>query len=415
MHEYTVYFKSRKGYDRFIHQMYEKYKSLSRFSGTVTLKNISLDESIFLSRLFGKSYEEKETISLSIPKFIQIMQSSRYSDFDMYTFMEEYLGFPLVTNREEKSAQINAEEQFYQEIIRSNSKGSLWLADVVQTKKNPYLLIHKKYNRNKKVLRKELEQIICLIDALPSEKMLLPMYASQVTKDPHYLDLDTSHSNLYFYALAYVNGVDYPVSREAKIDLLSKNNIEIDVISNYVITYNLLSSKEYLNAFSKNKETLILNIQNIITTEKFSSSSKKVFIFENPSILTEILYRKIDASVIISGGFPNTSVYLLLDKLLLSGNQLYYNGDFDPEGLLIAQKLKEKYQDEIQFIGYEEVDYQNCVSKKQVSEARLKKLTNIKDKDLFFVRDLLLKYKYAAYQENNKDRLVSLILDILGE
>ena len=28
-----------------------------------------------------------------------------------------------------------------------------------------------------------------------------------------------------------------------------------------------------------------------------------------------------------------------MDKLLINGNQLYYNGDFDPEGLIIAHKL----------------------------------------------------------------------------
>ncbi len=415
MHEYTKYFKSRKAYDRFIHQMYEKYKSLSKFSGTITLRNLSLEESIFLSRLFGKSYEEGSAIPLSISKFIQIMQLSKYSDFDMYTFMEEYLGIPLVTNKEERNTQISTEMHFYEEMIKSDSKGSQWLKDVIETKKSPYLLLHKKYNKNKNALQKELAFIIHFIDVLPKKKMLLPMYASMVTKDPHYLDLDTSHSNLYFYALAYVSGVDYPTSREEKIHLLSENNIEIDTISNYVITYNLFSDKEYLNAFSKNKETLLLNIQNIIKTNTFFSPNKKVFIFENPSLLTEILYCEMNVSVIISGGFPNTSVYLLLDKLLSSGNELYYNGDFDPEGLLIAQKLKEKYQEKIQFIGYTEEDYQSCISKNRLNESRLKKLTKIKEKDLFLMRDLLLKYKCAAYQENNKERILSLVLNKLGE
>ncbi len=414
MHEYTSYFKSKSAYDRFIHQMYEKYKSLARFSGTITLANLSLEEATYLSRLFGKSYEKGETISLSLSKFIQIMKSSKYSDFDMYTFMEEYLGFPLMTKREEKSTKKDEEKKFYEEIIKSNSKGSLWLKSVVETKKQPYLLLHKKYNKNKNALKKELHFIIDLIDALPKEKMLLPMYASQVTKDPHYLDLDTSHSNLYFYALAHRSGVDYPTSREAKINLLAKNNIEIDAISNYVITYNLLASKEYLNAFSKHKETLILNIQNIMTTEKFSSLSKKVFIFENPSILTEILYRNRNVSVIISGGFPNTSVYLLLDKLLSSGNELYYNGDLDPEGLLIAQKLKEKYSNSLKLIGYTEKDYYTCISKNSISESRLKKMDQLKDAELLLIRDVLVKNKYSAYQENNKERLMNLILEILG-
>ena len=37
MKEYTKYFKDKKGYDRFITKIYEKYQSISRFSGTIKL------------------------------------------------------------------------------------------------------------------------------------------------------------------------------------------------------------------------------------------------------------------------------------------------------------------------------------------------------------------------------------------
>lgn len=33
MSEYTKYFKSKKGFSRFMKKLYEKYKSLSKFSG----------------------------------------------------------------------------------------------------------------------------------------------------------------------------------------------------------------------------------------------------------------------------------------------------------------------------------------------------------------------------------------------
>ncbi|MEG0995110.1 MAG: DUF2399 domain-containing protein, partial [Bacilli bacterium] len=72
-----------------------------------------------------------------------------------------------------------------------------------------------------------------------------------------------------------------------------------------------------------------------------------VFIFENPSILNALLQLNVDASVIITSGNPNFVIYEIIEKLILSGNHLYYNGDFDPEGLLIAYKLKEKYYDQL--------------------------------------------------------------------
>ena len=100
--------------------------------------------------------------------------------------------------------------------------------------------------------------------------------------------------------------------------------------------------------------------------------------------------RNLDVTVVVSGGFINLSVYLLLDKLVDSGSNLYYNGDFDPEGLLIAQKLKEKYQDKLELICYDEMDYQNCISKKKISSVRLSKLSKVNVDELFGIKELLV-------------------------
>lgn len=409
MHKYTEYFKSNPGFDRFIRKIYQKYQSLSKFSGTIKLDNLSSDEAVSLSRLFGTTYKEGENISISIRKFLQIMNNSRYEDFDIAILVQEYLNVSLVTNKEKSARASKEEEDYYKSIINDNSRGSKWLEWVVTSGDNSYKLIHQRYNKNKLSLKKELINIIKLINNLPKERVLLPIYASVYTGDPHYLDLDNNHSILFFYALSYLEKIDCPNTREGRIKLLSKYNIEMDNLSNYVLTYNLLSNKEYINQFSENGESLILNIQNIITTDFFDTKGKRVFVFENPSILTEVIANGIDCSVIISGGFPNTSVYLLLDKLLEMGNMLYYNGDFDPEGLLIASKLKEKYKNKLELFCYKKQDYENCVSKKVIVSKRLNKLAKICNKDLLEIKELLIRNKLAAYQENNKERIIDYI------
>ncbi len=414
MHNFTKYFKETPGFDRFITRLYEKYRSLSKFSGTVKLEYLSKQEAISLSRLFGTTYQEKETVSLSIKKLISIMENSKYDDFDIEILVQEYLNVSLVTNKEEKRMSKNEEMEFYQEIIENDdSLGSSWLKKVIEEKKSTYSLLHKRYHKNKSLLKKELTNIILLLNHLPKEDVLLPIYASTYTKDPHYLDLDGSHSNLFLSSLSYLANIDYPKTREEKIKLMAQFHITIDMISNYAITYQLLSNKEYMNEFIKNRESLILNIQNIITMEYLDTKRKKVFVFENPSILTEILSKKMDISVIISGGFPNTSVYLLIDKLIQSGNRIYYNGDFDSEGLLIAQKLKEKYQDKLELFCYSSKDYASCISNKGISSSRLKKLSKITCEELLEIKELLLNTKQSAYQEKNKERIIRYIEEII--
>lgn len=413
MHEYTKYFKDNQGFERLILKAYQKYQSLSKFSGTIKISNLTKEESKTLSRFFGTIYEEGTNITIPLKKFITIMENSKYEDFDFGTLIEEYFDTTLTTNKESNAKTKEEETAFYASLYKPNSKGSEWLKHVTKNKVVPYKLIHQRYHQNKNLLNKDLQNIINLIDNLPSSKTLLPIYSSTITKDPHYLDLDTKNSTIFYYALSYLNNTSYPTTRTEKIKLLSNSNIEIDTISNFVITYNLYSNKDYINSFSQNNETLILNIQNIITTSFFDTPSKKVFIFENPSILTEIISRDIDASVIISAGFPNTSVYLLIDALISTSNHIYYNGDFDPEGLIIANKLKEKYQDNLTLFCYTKPDYQECISKKKISQQRLNKLSKITLPDLLGIKELLLQTKYSAYQENNKERIITYIIESL--
>ncbi len=402
MKEYTKYFKDKKGYDRFITKIYEKYQSISRFSGTIKLNCLNDEEAYALSRLFGENYNSGDDVKISIKQFLKIMDKSKFKDFDITTFITEYLNVSLLTNKELKSNLIIAEDNFYQELIKDN----LMLKKIIN-KDN--LLIHQRYVKNKQKLKNDLINIINLLNHLPKEKTMISLYAATYTKDPHYLDLDSKTSNLFISCLSILDNIDFPNTREDKIKLLYKHNIEMDNLSNYVLTYNLLSSRKWINDLSK--ETLILNIQNILNTNSFDSKLKKVFIFENPSILTKILYSDIDISVIISGGFPNNAVYLLIDKLIENGNKIYYNGDFDPEGLIIANKLKNKYQNNLELFCYDEIDYKNCKSNKIISNKRLNKMDKIDDSKLIIIKDQLLKNKLAAFQENN-NRIINYLKDL---
>ncbi len=410
MHEYTKYFKSEPGFERFIRELYRKYELTGKITGTIKLNKITKIESITLSRFLGEALPENEDVKISVRKITKIMENSRYPDFEWTTLISEYLGINISTKRERKELQNQKETKFFQTIIKSNDgRGNKWLQDVIENKQNPYIILHKQYQKDPQKLEIELHNILELVNNLPKDNVLLSIFASTFTKDPHYLDLDNHHSNLFFYALTYFNKSTYPNTREEKIKLLAKFHINIDNLSNFVLTYDLQSDKNYINEFTKEGQTLILNIQNILNSTYFDSSKKKVFIFENPSILTEIIVQSIPCSVVIAGGFPNNSVYLLLDKLVETGNTLFYNGDFDPEGIWIANKLKEKYDDHLVLFCYSKEDYEKCISKEAISEKRLKKLENITTKELQNMKTLLLHNKKSAYQENNKERLISFI------
>lgn len=106
-------------------------------------------------------------------------------------------------------------------------------------------------------------------------------------------------------------------------------------------------------------------------------------------------------------GQPRLSSLLLLDLLARSSVRIYYAGDFDPEGLLIAQKLKQYYQGEMIFWHMTSQDYDQAMSKETISDRRLKMLERITDPGLLPAVERMKEEKRAGYQE----KLISLYTD----
>lgn len=134
-----------------------------------------------------------------------------------------------------------------------------------------------------------------------------------------------------------------------------------------------------------------------MSLDKVDTKEKAVFIFENPSILNTLKY--LDVPIVITSGMPNLALYQLLKKLEESGNKIYYNGDFDPEGLLIAYKLKNRFP-KLNLFCYDKYDI-DLVSKNKLNDSRLKKLDNINLRKLDLVKESLIEYKVPIYQESN--------------
>lgn len=123
-------------------------------------------------------------------------------------------------------------------------------------------------------------------------------------------------------------------------------------------------------------------------------------------MLTSLM--KQNVPIVITSGIPNVSLYCLLSKLENSGNEIFYNGDFDPEGLLIAEKLKNRFP-KLKLICYDEIDYINSKSKEKISESRIKKLDKITTKELELIKQMIINNKVAGYQEQNINRIINYI------
>ncbi len=393
--DYLDYFKNNKGFERFMVKAKEKYQSYGRVTGIITLDNITYEEAVGLTDFFARKFEEGKTYKIKISEFNKVLDKSKFQDFEFTDyFYNTYDDFSYLTNTLKKRKFHEEFVSFIEDLLLEFKSEKLKEFFERNVNKNFSTMrnIKSKYKQNKRALKEELLRIDKLLSNIPDKITYLPIYAS-ITSNPHYLDYNAKSSNLFYRILSNILGEDTPNTNLDKTKLLEKINVYIDSLSNYVITYNLVYDKEM--PF----DVLNLNIDNISKINNITGKSNKIFIFENPSILNYLKNKDLDISIIITSGIPNLAFYKLLENIT-SDTTLYYNGDYDPEGLLIADKLNNKYSN-IKLFLYDGKSYFNTKPNVSLSNNRLHKLELIKSKELQEVKRLLLENKKCGYQENN--------------
>lgn len=393
--DYLDYFKNNKGFERFMVKAKEKYQSYGRVTGIITLDNITYEEAVSLTDFFARKFEEGKTYKIKISEFNKVLDKSKFQDFEFTDyFYNTYDDFSYLTNTLKKRKFHEEFVSFIEDLLLEFKSEKLKDFFERNINKNFSTMrnIKSKYKQNKRALKEELLMIDKLLSNIPDKITYLPIYAS-ITSNPHYLDYNAKSSNLFYRILSNILECDIPNTNLDKTKLLEKINVYIDPLSNYVITYNLVYDKEM--PF----DVLNLNIDNISKLNNITGKSNKIFIFENPSILNYLKNKDLDISIIITSGIPNLAFYKLLENIT-SDTTLYYNGDYDPEGLLIADKLNNKYSN-IKLFLYDGKSYFNTKPNVSLSNNRLHKLELIKSKELQEVKRLLLENKKCGYQENN--------------
>lgn len=405
---YTQYFKG-KDFHRLFLAFRKKYESLGRWSGKVTLSHITATESKDLSCFFGYQIPEGTCATFSLEQFEKIMLQSKYENFSFPDLLEHYFKEPIYSKKEVSFYKKTKQDLFYQDLlVRIEGPGKKWLEKALEDKEYQ-LFFKRRYQKDSFSFRQEIIHVMDLLDQLPvfsNQRMTLPLFAGNITKNPHFLDRGTGGYHLFIRALSTYLEKPYPKDHSIELSYLLEVGITQDTLSNFVLTYGLDSSQNFVHFFYEKKETLILNLQNLSSIQLLYAPSRKVFIFENPSILEAFLVHKKEVAVVITSGNPNLALYEILDKLY-QNHQFYYNGDFDPEGLLIASALKKRYP-KLTLFGYREIDYEHCLSKESLSERRLSKL-HVEDKDLQKIQECLLATKKAGYQEKNIEYLLSFV------
>ncbi|QAA33567.1 TIGR02679 family protein [Clostridium manihotivorum] len=404
------YFKSNAGYKRIFQRIREKYESLGSLGGTVVLTNLKEEEKEVLTGLFRKDYNKKNC-SFKVENFIKALDNTRFEGVNFQMVFEGYFGEKILYKKEEKTIYEKEKTAFLKDIINSlrGTRGEGWLEYIVQTKENPYRIISQRYDENKERLRANLLLVCHGFNNLSFEEnklVRLAVFSSAINRDPHGFDINTDIGTLLIYAIIYKLKMSYPENAEELNEVLYKAGIIRDEVSNFTLCSGLTAykgDKEHMGwrGFYEDCEPLQVSLWNLSKLDKIKSPLGKVYVFENPTVFSEVLYytSEIRPSLVCTFGQFKLASLILLDKLVDSGATIYYSGDFDPEGLSMADKLKQRYAHKAILWRYEAEDYLKIQSDVALSPARLKKLDKLKSKELQAISTIIKEKKNGAYQE----------------
>lgn len=406
-----AYFRMRPVYHKLFIKLREKYASLGHMGGTVTLYGLTREEKSELGGFFRKDYTENKTVTIPVAFFEKRLNESRFSGISVKEVLEAYFGENLTVKKEEKQKSKEHQKQYFEEILleyRENPAAE-WVDAVLENRSEGYEVLIRQYKEDKDKLRETLKNLFEAARRIQiqSERQMLPVFAASVSGNPHYFDYGTPAEKLLMLFLKTIFDESNHVLSEAeeKSRLMYKTGILKDDLSNEVLIYGFRAWKqnqcihEGIEGFFKEKEPLRLTLRILGRISTVEAAKKNIYVVENPAVFSSIINKEVCCSAVCTNGQPRLAALLFLDALKDKYNFLYA-GDFDPEGLLIAQRLKERYGSSLKFWQYEKRWYEQYISDVVLSESRLKKLDKIYMKELLEIRDCMRFNKKAAYQES---------------
>lgn len=226
-------------------------------------------------------------------------------------------------------------------------------------------------------------------------------------------DLNKKLFRYLLYGICSVLQIDYnSQSAEDRAEILYFAGILKDDISSYVTCYGIRGICENgtlhagMEGYVKQRELQQLTLSNLSNLKGVLTPNKRVYVVENPAVFRYLIEQGSfrDEAVVCGNGHLRIAVLILLDMLIKANATIFYAGDYDPEGLLIAQKIIDRYGKNVYLWCYTRENFiAASVETETIAPARLKKFQHLTDPRLKEVARWIMEDQKLGYQENILD------------
>ncbi|MFZ3576861.1 TIGR02679 family protein [Virgibacillus sp. DJP39] len=418
--EAVAFFKSESAYKRLFRDFRKKYESLGRIGGNVSIKKYSDDELDVIGGFFGMPGDVLRSGSVvSMVRFEAQLKETRFGEVELKELLDAYFGEVIVSKKDVQAEKIAKYRALLDELCVEYPVLEGWLKFLQGKPVEGRWIV--------RLAMDDAERFVGMVrwlsDAmtgLPDVAERLPMFSQRITANPHAFDLHTDLGKMFLHVLTVNEGfceeeeeaVSIPKTTEAVNDLLQRHNIFRDDLLNFVTCAGFYAETDGGEHSVWREAVSNHTVQNVPLRELVSlkrvypAYGNDVWIVENSGVCSTLLDYEPGIPIISTNGQFKLAALLLLDLLVAEGCILHYAGDFDPEGLGMAQRLLERYPGHAKLWRMSLGDYQKTMPVKELSQVQLEKLKGIGTVELAEVEEEMRELGMAGYQEALVEEMV---------
>jgi uncharacterized protein (TIGR02679 family) len=337
-------FLARPGLRRLWPEVRDRLERLGGARGTVHLEDLEDDEGRALADLLGLAQLPEGELRVRLDRLDRALRQSRFG-IDLWTAME-ILGGPLRDRPVERE-----QERLRWESLWADAEShpafaawpglSRWLADL----RASGLLRRLAPGREEQALEQALAVLFYL--SRRPDGIRLPVLANEVLGTSHGLDPGRPVTTLVLRGLAAVADRPPPRSSAERRDLWDRAGVVENDLSCDVLVLGLAPIEggligEAVRLLAAAGEPVRLTLRQLVGWDLVLPSTPRVYACENPVVVAAAADRLGAACppLVCVEGYPNQAALKLLVRLARY-TELHYHGDFDWDGLRIANRLLE--------------------------------------------------------------------------
>ncbi|MGM9950035.1 MAG: TIGR02679 family protein [Lysinibacillus sp.] len=379
----------------------KKYYSMGSMRGTVSLESFQMDEIEEIAGFLAVSpIQLKRKGKVSLSQFEEKLQTSAFADYTLVQLVEAVLNEELTTKGQVQSERLQTEEEFVMQLRLLLKELPDWLGQILKKLPDSRFI----WQQRAAILPDIKLVAQAVTNRLPEGKFeRLPIFAQRTTGNPHAFDAQTLGGKLLLHAAYSLHGTDaaYPKTTEERVELLATLGVVQDDLWNFVTCQGLRAfyqERAHPVWEASIQEQAVLNVpmRELLRIDRVEPAEGTcVWVVENSGVASTLMDEQPHAPIICTHGQLRLASWHLLD-LLDKDVTIYYSGDLDPEGLLIAERLVKRYGRRVVLWRMDEACYEMGLAE-PLSDTRLVKLQNVSIVPSLVAR--MRQERRAAYQE----------------